>query len=138
MNDKTIKKVKVYDIKPTKLHRKAVKTLVESSSKRDGLLKAGYSQAVADNPIKVTESRGFIKAMEDMGLTDDLLNGMLIDDLHKKGKKGNRFNELQLAYKLKGHLKDTKEGNKTLILNISGQAGARFTPVPTPIDNDIE
>lgn len=122
LKDKAIKKERRY--RPTRKQRLAARTLVESGSLKEGLIKAGYSENTAIAPTKVTESKGFIAAMEEIGLTDDYLNECLLNDI--KQKKGNRLGELTLAYKLKGKLTEKKEGNKTLILNISGQAGERY------------
>ncbi len=78
----------------------------------------------AKNPTQVTESKGSQKALELAGLDLDTLNSYLAEDLAVK--KQNRFNELQLAYKLHGKLRDTKEGDKTLILNITGESANRY------------
>ena len=117
-------KRKQHNVTPTRRQRLAVQTLVASSSKKEGLTAAGYSKAIAKQPHKVIESKGFIKALEEIGLTDDFLNKALFDDIKMKPKQ--RLGELTLAYKLKGKLSDTKDGNKTLILNISGQASQRY------------
>jgi hypothetical protein len=94
----------------TPRQRKAVKELVENGGKRSinkTLKKAGYSDAMAHTPAKVTKSKGFIEAMDEAGLTDDFLNKCLHEDI--KAKKKNRKGELELAYKLKGRLKDEKQ-----------------------------
>ncbi len=62
----------------------------------------GYSQATINNPSNLTHSKGFIQLCEESGLTDDLLLTALVEDIRMK--KGNRRAELELAFKIKGHL----------------------------------
>jgi hypothetical protein len=94
----------------TPRQRLAVKKLVENGRGETvgkTLVKAGYSKNTAIAPTKVTKSKGFIEAMEEAGLTDTFLNKCLQEDI--KGKPRNRKAELELAYKLKGRLKDEKQ-----------------------------
>jgi hypothetical protein len=54
--------------------RKALKLMVEKGrSQRSALREAGYSDAVANQPGKVTSQKGFIEALEKVGLTDTYL-----------------------------------------------------------------
>jgi hypothetical protein len=66
------------------------------------MLDAGYSPNTAKTPQKLTSSAGFVSLCEDNGLTDDFLLKALIEDI--KEKKGNRKAELELGFKIKGHL----------------------------------
>ncbi len=71
----------------------------------------GYSENTAKTPQKLTESIGFMELCEDKGLTNDLLVSALIEDI--KTKKGNRKAELELGFKIKGHLvQKTGNGDK--------------------------
>jgi hypothetical protein len=95
---------------PTPRQRRAVKEMVEkggSQTINKTLKNVGYSDAIAHTPAKVIKSKGFIEAMEEAGLTDDFLNKCLHEDIN--GKPRNRKAELELAYKLKGKLKDEKQ-----------------------------
>ena len=64
------------------------------------LVESGYSQEVSETPTKVTESKGFKQALDDMGLTDELIVNALVEDI--KMKRGRRTAELALASKIKG------------------------------------
>ena len=64
------------------------------------LVESGYSQEVSETPTKVTESKGFKQALDDMGLTDELIVSALVEDI--KMKRGRRTAELALASKIKG------------------------------------
>lgn len=64
----------------------------------------GYSEETASIPGKLTNSKGFQELLNDAGLTDEFLNDALYSDI--KTKKGNRKAELELAYKLRGRLKE--------------------------------
>lgn len=120
-----ITKIKGNKVKPTKRQVKAVKALVENDGGIGKALRvAGYSDSIAHTPSKVTESKGFIMAMNEVGLDIDTLNRALADDIELKPQ--NRLGELTLAYKLHGKLRDTQEGNKTLILITSGESATRY------------
>lgn len=120
-----ISKIQGNKTKPTPRQRKAVKAMVENDgSIGDALRVAGYSESIAHTPSKVTESKGFIMAMNEVGLDIDTLNRALADDIELKPQ--NRLGELTLAYKLHGKLRDTQEGNKTLILITSGESATRY------------
>jgi len=64
---------------------KAIENLAENGgNKRQALLNAGYSQSIADNPTRVTESKGW-QLLVDKYLPDDLLQ-----QTHLKGLKANK------------------------------------------------
>jgi hypothetical protein len=120
---------KTYNVCAKPMHYKVVQNLVENGgNKYKAIRDAGYSEAVATTPQKVTESKGFKQAMQELGLTDTLLVTSLVSDIKTKE---NRFNELQLGFKLRGHLKDTVQESKTLILITSGESAKRYDVVPT-------
>lgn len=110
---------------PTPKQRKAAE-LVIGNLKADKpqpiraiLLQAGYSQNVADSPQNVTESKGFIKCIEQAGATDDKLSQVLMEGLNAKrpwGKNGDiyadygvRHKYMETALKLKGYKLDRPE-----------------------------
>lgn len=75
---------------------------------------AGYSPKTAVHPKeKLFKAKGFQELLNESGLTDEFLNKCLYTDI--KQKKGNRKQELELAYRLKGRLKETKETHRVLI-----------------------
>jgi len=117
-------------IKPKPAHYKVLDNLVENGgNKYKAIVDAGYSKETAKTPSKVVESKGFLRALDECGLTEQVLNTALSEDI--KGKPKNRLGELTLAYKLRGLLSDRVEGNKTLVLNISGQSAQRFLKTDT-------
>jgi hypothetical protein len=67
------------------------------------MVSAGYSQEVAKRTDKLTCSKGFQELCEETGLTNQLLLSALVDDI--QAKKGHRRAELELGFKIKGHLK---------------------------------
>lgn len=78
--------------------------------KQEILLKAGYSPAVAKNPDIVLESKGYLELLEVYLPDQDLLQA-LADDI--KAKPANRKAELELAFKVKGKLKDREASGPT-------------------------
>ena len=105
-------------IKPTARQVLALKHMVENgSSKSEALTKAGYSPAIATQPHKVIESKGFQQLLEDSGLTDSFLLDSLKTDIENKA--GNRLGELTLGFKLKGRLTDKVEHSGTVNLSLS-------------------
>ena len=120
---------KSYNVKPKAIHYRAVQKLVETKgNKSQALIQAGYSELSAKNPKQVMETKGFKQAMQELGLTDELLISSLVSDIKSKE---NRFNELQLGFKVRGHLRDNVSENKTLILITSGESAKRYN-VETP------
>ena len=70
MKKKDKKKHKLLSIRA----RKALKIMVaKGGTQADALREAGYSEAVAKTPTKVTGQKAFIEALEKVGLTDSYL-----------------------------------------------------------------
>jgi len=112
-------------VKPKPRHIKAVHALLNNGGKQgEAMREAGYTSTVIKSPGKVTESKGFQQVMQNMGLTEELLTSCLVEDIHRK--KDNRLGELTLGFKLHGKLRETQEGNKTLILITSGESATRY------------
>lgn len=78
--------------------------------------KVGYSHNSAVKPQNLTESKGWKELCEQAGLTDEFLLDALHEDIEKKPQ--NRKPELELAFKVKGRLKENEIGNQTVIQNI--------------------
>ena len=104
------------DKMPTIKQKNAVKEIVGNGGNiTKAMRKVGYSEGTINTPQKLTESQGFKSLMESQGLSPEFLNTCLKDDI--KAKKGNRFQELQLSYKLHGLLKDTVIEAKDLTIH---------------------
>lgn len=132
---------KEYRIKPKAIHYRVANNLIENGGvKGKAIRDAGYSESMIHSPSKVLESVGFKQVMQELGLTDHLLVTSLVSDIKTKE---NRFNELQLGFKLRGHLKDTVQESKTLILITSGESAKRYdvattTPHSLPSDQTLD
>ena len=118
--------MKDYNIHPKPIQRRAFKNIVENGGNVSKAMRdAGYSAETAKNPSKLTDTKGFRQLVEEHGLTDEFLASALYEDI--KNKPQRRIQELTLAYKLKGRLKDIREGDKTLVLMVSGESASRFS-----------
>lgn len=88
--------------------KKALAKIIENRGNVSrAMLEVGYSPNTAKVPQNLTESDGFRELCEEYGLTDDLLIKSLVSDIKKKPK--NRKAELELAFKVKGRLKDKED-----------------------------
>lgn len=76
----------------------------------------GYEENTAKNPKNLTESKGFLELCEKVGLTDEFLTKALTEDIKKKPQ--NRKPELELAFRVKGRLKENEEPSRKNIINI--------------------
>lgn len=86
---------------PTNKQRKAVEIMVENGGVASSAMKqAGYKDATAKTPKKLTESTGYKELLAEYGLTESLIVTSLVEDI--KMKPQNRTAELQLGAKLKG------------------------------------
>lgn len=92
--------------------------LIKEGHKKELVAMGGYSEAVQHTPSKVLESKGYLEALDELGLTDELLTTSLVDDI--KAKPANRKPELELGFKVRGKLNnDDPKGNtyNTIIFN---------------------
>lgn len=88
----------------TERQKNAVDNLVENGGNVSKAMRdAGYTDATAKTPSKLTSSDGYRELMEAY-LPDDTLLRALGEDIDEK--KGNRTSELTLAFKLKGRMTD--------------------------------
>lgn len=95
--------------------RKALENMVENGGNASKAMRdAGYSPATAENPDKLTESKGFKELADEIGLTDNFIAQALYDDI--KAKPKDRAKELGLAIKVRGLEKSaldiTSDGEK--------------------------
>ena len=81
--------------------KKYAANLIENGgNKRQAALAAGYSQAIADNPKKIEERKGF-QELVDLYLPDDFLLRIHHRNIKQTQDKGASDRALDLAYKLK-------------------------------------
>lgn len=78
----------------------AMKKRGENINKGKALLDAGYSEYMSKSPTQVFRSKGFLKLMDNVGLTDENLAQYLAEDI--KAKPADRLGELKLAMEVKG------------------------------------
>lgn len=86
--------------------------------------KIPYSPATAKTPKKLTESKGFQEIARKKGLTAGLITGALVEDIKKKPQ--NRVPEMRLGADILGMTENKEGGNKTLIINITGETAKRY------------
>ncbi len=90
-----IKKPKV----TTRQKKLAIK-MVENMQRKEPLTKqqvledVGYNK-IALSPSRILESQGYLQALRDLGLTEELVTTSLVEDIEKKPQ--NRVKELSLA-----------------------------------------
>lgn len=107
----------------TQKQRRSAEKLVETGGNVSKAMEAGgYSPKTAHTPQKLTQSKGFGELCDELGLTDDLLLNALVEDI--KAKKGERKQELELGFKVRGRLKDAvlpggDKNNPLFILDMS-------------------
>jgi len=115
---------KTYNVKPKPIHYRLVNNLIENGGNKAQALKdTGYSKAVQSNQ-NVLKTKGFLQAMNEMGLTDELLVSSLVKDV--QNEKRRTVNHLQLGFKLRGHLKEKSNEQKNLVLIVSGESATRY------------
>lgn len=93
---------------PSNRQRIAAKIVVEHAraGKPTGpaLREAGYPECTVNQPSKVTKSKGFREALDELGLTEELLVSSLVEDIQKKPQ--NRKGEIELGAKMRGMLQE--------------------------------
>lgn len=98
--------------------KKALDLMVANGGTTSAALRAaGYSEAIARNPKKVTESESFRELVASLGLTDSFLTKALVADI--KAKPRNRKQELELGFKVLGRLREREDGPNGLTLNLN-------------------
>lgn len=102
--------------------KKALDKIVENGGNVSKAMEAaGYSAATAKTPQKLTESDGYKKLCEDLGLTPNLIVKSLVTDIKKKPQK--RVGELRLGADI---LKMTGRDNSIVVpiqVNIGDDRG---------------
>lgn len=85
---------------------------------RELLIKSGYSEVKANSPSNVVERQGFQVELAKLGLTNELVVPMLVEDL--KNNPNRRWLGLSIAGKwlrLEGKAEDSSASQKVLINN---------------------
>jgi hypothetical protein len=87
-------------IRPTNKQKKLAIAMVENMNSNDPLTKKEVLASVsygklASQPSRVLESKGYLQALRDLGLTEELVTTSLVEDIEKKPQ--NRVKELALA-----------------------------------------
>lgn len=114
---------------PTVKQQQAFEKVVENGGNVSrAMIDVNYSPNTAKTPQKLTESKGWKELCDEHGLTEDFLVNALVDDIREKPK--NRKAELELGFKVIGKLSEKQEGNKTLILIVSGESASRYNVQP--------
>lgn len=88
----------------------------------------GYSKAMQHSPEKVLESKGFKEELKKLGLTEELITTALVEDI--KAKPKNRLGEMRLGAEILQMNEPQNGGNKTLVINISGESATRYNVKP--------
>lgn len=99
-------------------------------NKQDLLVSVGYSEITAKaNSQKIIDQKGVQESLSKTGLTKELITEALVFDIENKPKRRER--ELRLGAEILGILEDKREGNKTLIINITGETASRYGILPS-------
>lgn len=117
LDSKPRKAVYKHSIKPRqrKLAQLMVENMRTGKEKHLGVLvkQAGYTDAMATKPVVVTRSQGFLAALDELGLTDDLVVSSLVEDIRLKPQR--RAFELSIAAKIRGLDRRADEGSSGAI-----------------------
>lgn len=139
---------------------RTAKLLIETNGNVSKAMRmAGYPATTARNPQQITKAKGFTELLEKylpeshlLAKHRTFLDSKRVVKTFRKGDLMETIEEtdpaavkaLDMAYKLKGKYQD-KAGNSVLIINVSGQAQARYAqrPVQAPpqdytVKEDIE
>ena|ERR1700742_3830132 len=132
-----------------KQKRALAKVVENGGNVSKAMREAGYSKGTIENPSKLTKSKAWDKLLEKY-LPDADLTKLHKKFLQKKetvvvgdGKGYSHYEHteqphtdalraLETAYKLKGKHPDEENGNRTLIINLTGETAARYGLINIP------
>lgn len=77
-----------------------IRTHVKTKSTGELLRSVGYSVQQSLKPQAITQSQGFLKALDELGLTDEFIVSSLVSDIRAKPER--RAFELSIAAKIRG------------------------------------
>ncbi len=118
---------------PTRKQRNLAKLTLENPTLPKGQLVAlgGYDGSVVKNPRRALEAPGYLQALDEFGLTEELLTKSLVSDI--KAKPKNRKPELELGYKVRGLLNPDVQPNSPttnnfvqIVINAPDKNGQRI------------
>lgn len=118
---------------PTQLQKNLAEEIVknyklpprERKNKGELLESAGYSIVTAEaSPGRTLEQKGVKEVLAQFGLTEGLIIKALVEDIASKPQR--RIQELNLGAEILNMKKRIENGNKTLILAVSGESANRF------------
>jgi len=96
----TVIEKRVNRVTPNFRQKKLALAVIENMQKKQPLNKRELLESVsygeiAKQPSRILESKGYLQALRDLGLTEELVTTSLVDDINKKPQ--NRVKELSLA-----------------------------------------
>lgn len=100
---RVVKHVQAPTHKQRKLARAVADNLInekETLTTQAMMLKVGYSPVQAKASTQITQSQGFLKALDELGLTDEFIVSSLVSDIRAKPER--RAFELSIAAKIRG------------------------------------
>ncbi len=132
-----MKKIKRVGVTPTIRQMAAADEILKNQMKypADRLTKKQIATEVGYLTTAPLKSDGVKVALARYGLTEELITAALVDDINSK--PGQRVAELRLGADILGISKrsDGGEGNKTLIVVVSGQSATRYGVQVTPSEH---
>jgi len=108
----------------------AFQEVVKGSTLTDAMSVAGYSDSTSKRTNKLTRTKGWSELMEEH-LPDSSLAKRHRQLLNKNDKDETPdvqavSKALDMAYRLKGYYEDKETGNKTLVINLTGDSANRY------------
>jgi len=98
-------------------------------NKKDLLVSVGYAPNTASVKAKeIIESKGVQETLSKSGLTKELITEALVYDIEQKPKR--RIKELELGAAILGMTEHERGGDRTLIINITGETASRYGIFP--------
>lgn len=126
-------RVRSKGVRPTIRQQAAADEILKNQMRfpEDRLTKKEIAREVGYLTTAPLSSDGVKVALGKYGLNEELITAALVDDIN--AKPGNRVAELRLGADILGISKrDAAEGNKTLIVVVSGQSAERYGVQVTP------
>lgn len=109
-------------------HKKVLDNLTENGGNmRKAILDAGYSQEMANNPQKITESRTFLQVLEEF-LPDDILTKNHKELLEQKRIEYFVFSKKMSDEEIKGHVEGA--GLTLIVVRESDKGKLAFYSIP--------
>mgnify|MGYP001568703013 CR=1 FL=1 len=104
-------------------------------NKKELLVSMVYATTTAESiPNKIIDSKGVKDALKDNGLTEDLITTALVEDIN--AKPARRVKELSLGAEILGMKDIPQGGNRTLVINITGETANRYGIIPSQQPKD--